>query len=118
MGTASLDAEQALLGGVLIDATALADALDHVTADDFDRPAHRAIFRAMTSLYEESQASDVVAVAARLNGHLDEVGGAAYLAQLHKSCPTSIHVGQYAQIVAEAARRRRIAEEATRRRRP
>jgi hypothetical protein len=111
-----LAAEQAVLGSVLIDPTAMAEALDLLTPADFYGQAHGRIFAAMTSVYGQGQAPDVVMVANELarSGDLDDVGGAAFLSTLSTATPTSIHVGQYAHIVLEASQRRRLAAAAAR----
>jgi hypothetical protein len=107
---ADLGAERAVLGSVLIDGSAVADALEHVGPDDFSTPEHRAIFGAMVRLYERGERPDVVAVNVEMAG----AGDPAYLALLADATPTSVQVGQYAAFVAAAARRRRIFEAAGR----
>lgn len=103
-----LDAERAVLGSVLIDPAAMVDALELVTPADFYRQAHALIFRAMTTLYGDGQAPDVVTVAAQLEnaGDLEAAGGAAFVSMLSLATPTAVHVGQYARIVADRARER------------
>jgi len=113
---ANIGAERAVLGSVLIDPAAIIDALELVTPADFYRQAHGLVFAAMTALYGEGQAPDVVTVAAQLErtGDLEAAGGAAYLAMLGNDTPTAVHVGQYAAIVRDAARSRRVIQTAGR----
>jgi hypothetical protein len=108
--TADLAAERAVLGSVLIDAPAVADALDHVTAEDFSTPENRAIFGAMARLYERGERPDVVSINVEMAGAADP----GYLAGLADTTTISVQAGQYAALVAAAARRRRIAEAAGR----
>jgi hypothetical protein len=106
--TVDLEAEREVLASVLIDPPAIVDALEHVTATDFSTPEHRAIYAAMLACYERGQAPEVVTVAAELGGAV----GLGYLTAL--KTPTSFQIGQYAALVAAAARRRRIAEASAR----
>jgi hypothetical protein len=108
--TAELAAERAVLGAILIDGAAIADALDHIKADDFTTPEHRQIFGAMLRCFGRGERPDVVAVSVDLAGDCD----AAYLARLAVETPTSVEAGGYAALVATAARRRRISEAAGR----
>src|SRR5690242_12967697 len=97
----SLEAEESVLGGVLLDNTALDRVLEFVRADDFYREAHRRIFRAMVSLSERNEPADLVTLAETLRqrGELQDVGGATYLAELAERVPTAANVTHYARIV-------------------
>jgi hypothetical protein len=101
-----MGAERAVLGSVLIDGPAIADVLEHVSADDFSTPEHRALFAAMRRCYEHGIRPDVVTLA--------DVSDPVYLAQLVNATPTSVQAGQYAAQVEAASRRRQIAEAAAR----
>src|SRR5215468_3776267 len=99
----SLEAEQSVLGGILIDNAALDRALELVSADDFYREAHRRIFRAMLHLAERNEPADLVTLTDVLQAReqLAEVGGRAYLAELTERVPTAANVATYARIVHE-----------------
>ncbi|WP_067930367.1 replicative DNA helicase [Alicyclobacillus kakegawensis] len=106
-----IEAEQAVLGAMLISADAVAEAVEWLQADDFYRRSHQLIFEAMQQLYEQGQPVDVVTTTAALQaqeGRLESVGGVEYLAELAGAMPTVLHVGHYANIVREKALLRRI----------
>jgi replicative DNA helicase len=101
----SIEAEQAVLGGLLLDTQAWDQVGDSVTAEDFYRPDHKLIFDAIGELVGESKAIDVVTVSERLErrSKLAEVGGLAYLSTLVRDTPTAANVRAYSQIVRERA---------------
>jgi replicative DNA helicase len=101
----SIEAEQAVLGGLLLDTQAWDQVGDSVITDDFYRPDHRLIFDSIAELVAESKAIDVVTVSERLErrGKLGEVGGLAYLSTLVRDTPTAANARAYAQIVRERA---------------
>ena len=101
----SVDAEQAVLGGVLIDNGAWDRIADVVTAAHFYRSDHRAVFDAVASLCDEGRPCDAVTVAERLDrdGLLDSSGGLAYLADLAQNTPNAANIVAYAEIVRERA---------------
>lgn len=104
------EAEASLLGALLIDSDAIVKIADHINSDDFFEPRHRYIYEAIRQLYEQHKAIDVLTLTDKLrnNGHLDGVGGAAYLTELTNFVPTATHVEQYADIVAQKSLRRRL----------
>ncbi|SRR5438876_1081879 len=99
----SLEAEEAVLGGILLDNTALDRITELVHVDDFYRESHRTVFRAMLDLSARNEPSDLITLAEVLKGHgeLAAVGGSAYLAELAERVPTAAHVVQYAKIVRD-----------------
>ncbi len=101
----SIEAEQAVLGGLLLDTNAWDQVGDSVSADDFYRPDHRLIFDAICALAAESKPCDVVTVSEYLErrARLDDAGGLAYLGTLARDTPTAANVRAYAQIVKERA---------------
>src|SRR5437016_10994519 len=111
----SLEAEESVLGGVLLDNTAIDRVLEFVRPDDFYREAHRRIFRAMLTLAERNEPADLVTLAETLRqrGELQDVGGAAYLAELAERVPTAANVNHYARIVREKAILRSLISTAT-----
>jgi replicative DNA helicase len=101
----SVEAEQAVIGGLLLDTAAWDQVGDSVTADDFYRYDHRLIFEAIADLVTESKALDVVTVSEQLDrkGKLADAGGLAYLSTLVRDTPTAANARAYAQIVRERA---------------
>ena len=95
------------MGAILVDQAAIADVMEVMTPADFHLRKNRLIYEAMLALYNNGEAPDVVAVASKLNSHLEECGGATYLATLTGAEMTSVHAEQYARIVARKALRRR-----------
>lgn len=106
----NLEAEQSVLGGILIDNQTFHKIIDTLSPDDFYRPAHAKIFAAMCELAQKAEPIDVVTLTAKLkqmNVH-EEVGGASYLAELLERTPTAIHSEYHARIVSDMAIRRRL----------
>jgi replicative DNA helicase len=101
----SVEAEQAVLGGLLLDTQAWDQVGDSVATDDFYRPDHRLIFDAIAELVAESKPVDVVTVSEKLDrlGKLGDAGGLAYLSTLVRDTPTAANVRAYAIIVRERA---------------
>jgi replicative DNA helicase len=108
----SIEAEQAVLGALLIDKTAWDQVADIVTAQDFYRPDHRLIFESLGELAGAAQPADVVTVSEQLErrGRLTDAGGLAYLGTLAADTPTAANVRSYAHIVRERALLRRLIE--------
>jgi len=101
----SLEAEESVLGGILLDNHACNLVLPLLRADDFYREAHRRIFAAMLALNERGAPVDTVTLseALRQHGELQEAGGATFLAELVDRVPTAANVEHYAHIVKEKA---------------
>ncbi len=101
----SVDAERAVLGGLMLDNKAWDRIADVVTAEDFYRHDHRLIFNAIGELAERNQPLDAVTVSEFLarNDQLDEMGGLAFLGQLAKDTPSAANIQAYGQIVRERA---------------
>jgi len=106
----NLDAEQAVLGSILIDRDAIIEVADFLHTEDFYRQAHARIFATMLTLFEHREPIDVVTVAEELEraGELESVGGASYLSTLGNDTPTAVHVAQYGRIVERKATLRRL----------
>jgi replicative DNA helicase len=105
-----LQAEESLLGAMMLSATAIADAAGVVTASDFYKPAHGHVYDAVHTLYASGQPVDSVTVADELRraGLLDAIGGPGVLAQIMASTPATTNAGRYATIVEEYALLRRL----------
>ena len=106
----SIEAEQAVLGGLMLDNNAWERVLDQVSDGDFYRHDHRLIFRAVARLAERNQPFDVVTLSEQLDneGQLPQVGGLAYLAELARNTPSVANIKAYAQIVRERATLRQL----------
>src|SRR6202790_82816 len=101
----SIEAEQSVLGGLMLDAAAWDQIADRVIAEDFYRNDHRLIFEAAAILIERSQPCDAVTLSGHLEsqGLLDQVGGLSYLGALARDTPTTANIRAYADIVRERA---------------
>ncbi len=99
----SLEAEQSVLGGLMLDNSAWDTVADLVTEGDFYRHDHRLIFRAVSTLCARGEPVDVVTVSEWLEQHkeLDKAGGLAYLAEIANSTPSAANIKAYATIVRE-----------------
>lgn len=106
----NIDAEESLLGGVLLRADALDEIRGAIRADDFFDPSNQKIFRTCCELRDEGKPVDAVTVAERLskNGSLDEVGGVPAIGKLVESVPHAAHVAYYAELIVESSRRRQV----------
>jgi len=104
------EAEQSVLGSLLIDPDAIIKIAAFLRADDFYRETHQYIFRAMAELHERRQPTDFVTVVDELerSGQLEVVGGPAYISELIGLVPTTVHVEHYAHIVERTALMRRL----------
>lgn len=111
----SLEAERALLGGILVDPT-LFKLVPDVQPDHFFRAGHGAIWRALARLSESGQGIDFMTVRLELEraGTLDMAGGVGYVAELVAGVPTSSNAEYYAGVVREKATLRRLIDQATR----
>tara|TARA_B100000700_G_scaffold230011_1_gene254321 strand:+ start:144 stop:1538 length:1395 start_codon:yes stop_codon:yes gene_type:complete len=101
----SIEAEQSVLGGLMLDNDAWDKVSGLIIAQDFYHRAHRLIFSAMQSLADSSQPMDLVTVSEELeaNAELDAVGGFAYLGEISKNTPSAANIVAYANIVRERA---------------
>ncbi|MFR5876457.1 MAG: replicative DNA helicase [Eubacterium sp.] len=100
----NLEAEQSVLGAILLDSSCMEDAITYVNADSFYLPQHKHIFSAMMSMFTGSNgAIDPVLIADSLakDGVYDLAGGRDYLLQLSQSVPSTANVEKYAKIVRE-----------------
>lgn len=111
-----LQAEQSVLGGMLLSKDAIADVVEELRAGDFYRPAHETIYDAILDLYGRGEPADAVTVANELSkrGDLARIGGGPYLHTLIASVPTAANAAHYARIVRERAVLRRLVEAGTR----
>lgn len=110
----SIEAEQSVLGGLLLDGTAFDRIADSVSDADFYRDEHRRIFRHVARLFMAGKPVDVVTVAEALEsaGESDRTGGLAYLGELAANTPSAANIRRYAEIVREKSNLRRLQEAA------
>ncbi len=108
----SVEAEQSVLGGILLDAGAWDKVADVIGEQDFYRFEHRLIYRNIVLLIERAKPVDAITVAESLesNGELDKVGGLAYLGSLAQNVPSAANVRRYAEIVRDRSIMRKLAE--------
>src|SRR6266480_4736227 len=101
----SLEAEESVLGSILIDRDAIIGIAPILTPDDFYRAANGSIYRAMLDLYERREPVDIVTVAETLERteDLEAIGGRTYLSSLANKTPTAVHAVPYARIVERKA---------------
>ena len=106
----SVDAEESVIGALLIDSDALPKVTGIITAEDFYVTKNRWCFEACLALFDRSEAINQVTVAEELvlRDRLEEIGGASYLAHLVRTVPTTIHVEHYATIVQRTSIMRRL----------
>lgn len=99
----SLEAEQSVLGAMLLDKDAIAKAIDILVVDDFYREAHRIIFDSVVTLYNRAEPVDLIMVTEllRQKNALESVGGASYISSLANMVPTAANAEYYASIVKD-----------------
>ena len=97
----NIEAEQSLLGSLMIDKNAIIKIVDFLKPRDFYKKNHKDIFSAAIDLFEKREPIDLLSISSRLKEKnlLDEIGGNAYLTEMVNSVPTASHVASYAKIV-------------------
>ncbi|MSQ06627.1 MAG: replicative DNA helicase [Dehalococcoidia bacterium] len=111
-----IEAEEAVVGALLIDGDSVLRVAALIKPDDFYREKNRLCFAACVNLFQRSEGIDQVTVARELgrDGHLDAVGGMAYLSHLVAITPAAAHAEHYAQVISRTATMRRLIEAASR----
>jgi len=111
----NLEAEQAVLGAILLEIEALVAAMERLKSEDFYSVAHQRIYDAMVALNDDNEPIDLITLTARLQdlGQMEEVGGIIYLTKLANAVPTAANVEYYASIVEEKSILRRLIRTAT-----
>ncbi len=111
----SIEAEQAVLGSVLIEGDSILKTADAIGEDDFYRVAHRKIYKSMLSLFDRTESIDIVTVSEELkkNGGFDEAGGTEYLSTLANQTPTAANILYYVKIVKDKSLQRHLLRAAT-----
>src|SRR5512136_2866580 len=110
-----IEAEQSILGGILIENEAINRVMEILDADDFYRDSHRKIYEALLVLSERDEPADSITLTNELknSSHLDSVGGASYVASLIDLVPTAANIEYYAKIVKEKAILRKLIQTST-----
>jgi replicative DNA helicase len=111
----NIEAEQMVLGAILIENDSMNKVIDFLSPDDFYKETHRRIFMAMVEMFETGEAIDLITLTDALRGKvgLEAVGGASYLAYLVSLVPTSANIKNHARIVREKAVLRKLIHTAT-----
>jgi replicative DNA helicase len=111
----NVEAEQSILGAILIDNEALPKALEVIDPDDFYKQSHRKIFQAMIELFEKSEPIDLITLTDNMKrqDELDAVGGVAYLSSLVNMVPTAANIKYHSKIVREKGLLRNLLRSAT-----
>jgi replicative DNA helicase len=111
----SIEAEQSLLGALLLDNQAFDRVADLITGEDFYRDDHRRIWRHIAKLAEANRPADVITVNESIEASedKDKTGGAAYLGALAQNTPSALNIRRYAELVRERSVQRRLAQVAT-----
>jgi len=100
-----LEAEQSVLGGMLLQNDSIHRVIELLCPEDFYRDAHKKIYQAIIELYQKNEPADLVTVTNILkkNGFLEDVGGATYLSELVDRVPTAANIASYGKIIREKA---------------
>lgn len=111
----NIEAEQAVLGAMLIKKEAISAAAELLTGDDFYRNAHRLVFEAIITLNQANEAVDMITVTDRLkrDGELEKAGGIAFITALANAVPTAANVTFHARIVRQKSQLRQLINAAT-----
>lgn len=111
----NIEAEQSVLGAMLVDREAIAQVIEILNAEDFYREGHKVIFSSMLELYNKNQAVDYITLtdALSLNNKLEDVGGLAYILSLSKAVPTAANVKYHAGIVKDKSQLRQMVRAGT-----
>jgi replicative DNA helicase len=111
----NLEAEQSILGGILLDNVAINSVLEILVTDDFYSEAHRKIFTAILDLSEKSEPSDLITLSSILRDkkQLEGIGGESYLASLVDTVPSAANISYYSKIVKEKSILRKLIGAAT-----
>ncbi|PIP29689.1 replicative DNA helicase [Candidatus Kuenenbacteria bacterium CG23_combo_of_CG06-09_8_20_14_all_36_9] len=111
----NIEAEQSVLGSLMIDKDAIIKIADFLIPEDFYKNAHAKIYEAMLELYNNREPIDILSLASRLEetGQLEKIGGRTYLTTLANSVPTASHIVYYAKIIQKKSTLNRLIRAAT-----
>ncbi|MCJ0521831.1 replicative DNA helicase [Enterococcus cecorum] len=110
-----IEAEQAVLGAIFLDAEALVEAMAQIEPQDFYRRAHQIVFRSMIALNDRNENIDIITLKSQIESEntLEDVGGISYLTELSQVTPTASGVAHYAKIVKDKSTLRELIQAAT-----
>ncbi|HEA69699.1 MAG TPA: replicative DNA helicase, partial [Desulfobacterales bacterium] len=110
----NIEAEESILSSILIDNSTLLDVMEILSPEDFYRSSHQNIFAGIAELFSKNEPADLVTLTnlLREKNQLEEIGGAAYLAQIIDTAPLAVNAQHYARIVHDKAALRRMIEKA------
>lgn len=110
-----IEAEQAVLGAIFLDAESLVEAMAQIEPQDFYRRAHQIIFRSMIALNDRNENIDIITLKSQIESEntLEDVGGISYLTELSQVTPTASGVAHYAKIVKDKSTLRELIQAAT-----
>ena len=111
----ALEAEESVLGSILLDTQSINACLERIRAEDFYKAAHQTIFEAMATLADRREPIDIITLGQQLRsmGQLDAIGGAQALSYLASAVPNAANVSYYARMIKEMSIRRRLIHEST-----
>lgn len=106
----NIEAEQAVLGCILLDKESYYKAIDYIESNDFYKTSHKIIFETMVELFNRGEPLDIIVLTDELHrkGRLEEVGGSSYLTDLATSVPTAANIVHYSKIVRDDSIRREL----------
>lgn len=110
----NIEAEQSVIGAMLIDKTSIAEAMEVLKTEDFYKDAHKIIFESIVSLYQKDIAIDIITLSENLKsrGKLDDIGGITYISELSGSVISTANIQSYIKIVKEKATLRNLIKSA------
>ncbi|MCD5412312.1 MAG: replicative DNA helicase [Thermodesulfovibrionales bacterium] len=111
----NIEAEQSVLGAIILDNEALPKAIEALSPDDFYKEAHRRLYKSIIALFERNEPIDIVTLTdyLRKSDEIEAVGGISYLSYLANSIPTSANIRYHAKIVSEKSMLRALIRTAT-----
>ena len=111
----SIEAEQSVIGAMIIDKSAIAKVLEKLKEDDFYRDGHKIIYKAIQQMYSQDMAVDLVTLLEYLKttDNLDKAGGVTYISELSASVPTTANLSSYIKIVEEKSTLRKLIKAST-----
>lgn len=111
-----IEAEQAVLGAIFLDADSIIDAMEIIEPQDFYRRSHQIIFQAMIQLNDRNESIDLITLKAEIekSNSLEDIGGLTYLTELSQASPSAASIAHYAKIVDDKATLRNLIQTASR----
>ena len=111
----SIEAEQSVIGSMIIDRSAIAQAAEGLDEEDFDRDSHKVLFKSIIDMFKKDMAVDLVTVLEHLKASdtLDRAGGVTYVTEITSSVPTTANLASYIKIVQEKSTLRKLIKAST-----